>query len=316
MIKSDITDFWKIFEEPIGFRLFPAIKSQNVSLGYDQNGHKSIFIDLPLGIYIAEPKYNLEHLLFRIEKVGHKQIIVSLRDESFSTLFDEFLYAIFSQINEMSSIEKVGKKIVELYHEWSLFFIKENRKQIRLQRILGLAGELYYIDQYLNQLDISVDIIQSWEGPSNRTHDFIFMEYDLEVKSKLLSSNTIHISSLFQLEFDKILRLGVVSFSIWSKGQEDPSFTISMMVDSILVKLRNTGRDNNMFLNKLLQAGINYYDKEQMEEVDALRFAIHGHQEYDASNDDFPRLITSNIPVAIKKIKYDMDLNLIEEFKI
>ena len=316
MIKNDITEFWKIFEEPEGFRLFADIKSQNVSLGFDKNGFRSLFVDLPSAVNILEPKYVLEHLSFNIEKGARKQLVITLKDDSFSLLFDEFLFAIFSQIHNMVSVESVGKKIVELYHEWSLFFTKLNRTNIRVQRILGLAGELYYINKYLDTSDYQGDIVNSWEGPTNRTHDFIFMDYDLEVKAKLETSNTITISSLLQLEFDKTLKLGVISFSIWDGNDDCNPTSIGNMVELILQNLRNNGRDHYLFLNKLLQVGINFYDREQMDEINEIKFLIRGHQEYDASHNQFPRLVSSNIPSAIKKVKYDLDLNLLDDFKI
>ncbi|MGJ1518370.1 MULTISPECIES: PD-(D/E)XK motif protein [Sphingobacterium] len=316
MIKNDITEFWKVFEKPEGFRLFTNVKSQNVSLGFDRNGYRSLFVDMPHGVYISEPKYKLEHLSFSIENGARKQLVISLKDDSFLLLFDEFLFAIFSQIHNMVGIQDVGKKIIELYHEWSLFFTKLNKTNINVQKTLGLAGELYYINRYLDISENLVDIVNSWEGPTNRTHDFIFMDYDLEVKAKLETSNTITISSLFQLEFDKILRLGVVSFSIWDRnGGENPT-SIGNMVEIILQNLRNSGIDHYLFLNKLLQVGVNFYDREQMDEINEIKFLIHGHQEYDASHNQFPRLVPSNIPSAIKKVKYYLDLNLLDDFKI
>lgn len=316
MIKSEITDFWSIFEEPIGFRLFPAILSQNVSLGYDQSGNRSMFVDVPNEVHINEPNYSLEYLSFRVEKGPHKQLVISLKDDSFFFLFDEFIFTIFSQIEKIEDVGEVGKKIVELYHNWSLFFNKENRRQLKLKRILGLAGELYYIGQYLDSKVGVRDIIESWEGPTNRTHDFIFQDHDLEVKAKLESSNVVHISSLFQLEFDKVLRLGVVSFLLWEEGADGAPVTITNMIDDIVQKLKDQGRDPILFLNKLLQMGINFFDKEQMEFIDELQFVIEGVQEYDASHDDFPRIVSSTIPTGVSKVKYDLDLNLLEDFKI
>jgi len=316
MIKEDIINFWNFFDDRTGFRLVPFIVGQNVSLGYDSEGFKSMFIDLPAGIKVSEPSYKLENISLSVEKKYRKYLILTLKDDDFTMIFNEFLFALFSQINREKEVDNVIRKVVELYHVWNLFFSKEKLRSVNMKKLLGVAGELYYLDYFLDNHKNGHSVIESWEGPSNKTHDFIFTEFDLEVKAKMVSSNVIHISSGFQLDFDKYLKLGVVNFTIWDEEQEDPYLTISLMVRNIVEKLKQRGLDHILFLNKLLQMNIHYFDDEQMEELDNIKFVINSHQEYDASHELFPRLVTANIPIAIKRIKYDLDLNLIEEFKI
>ncbi|MBB1643055.1 PD-(D/E)XK motif protein [Sphingobacterium sp. UME9] len=316
MIKEDILNFWESFEEPIGFKLLGFIQSQNVSLGFDKNGFRSLYIDLPDGVKVNEPPYSLENLLFIVEKRNRKYLIISLRDDSFLKVFNEFIYTLLSQIAELTTVNDVVNKIVELYIVWSQFFNKEKRKSLNLKKLLGLAGELYYLDRYLDCRPNPVTVLESWEGPSGRTHDFIFADFDLEIKSKLATSNIVTISSIFQLEYDKSLRLGVVSFSLSEEEDENVPLDIALMIEAIVVKLKDRGADHMVFLNKLLQLNINYYDQPQFESIGELKFNIIGHQEYDASHGDFPRLVAANMPLAIKKVKYDIDLNLIEDFKI
>lgn len=316
MIKDDINNFWSIFNDRNGFRLFPFIVGQNVSLGYDKNGHKSMFIDLPIGIKVNEPSYKLENISLRTEKIDRNYLILSLKEDAFLTIFNEFLFAIFSHINDEKEVHNVIRKVIELYHIWNLFFSKEKLSSVNMKKMLGIAGELYYLKHFLENNQNPVKLIENWEGPSNKTHDFVFAEFDLEVKAKLISSNVVHISSSFQLDFDKYLKLGVVNFTMWNEEQEGSFETIGIMIKDIIEKLKLIGIDHILFLNKLLQLNINYFDNEQMEELNNIKFITHDHQEYEASHKLFPRLVPSNIPNAIKKVKYDIDLNLIEDFKI
>jgi len=316
MIKRDVVDFWDVFDERRGIRLFGHIKSHEVSLGFDNLGYRALFVDLPQIKKNYEPVYKLENISLTVQEGQQRYLILSLKDEAFLQVFNEFLFTILNDVEYEKDLESIITKIVRQYHIWSHFFSREKQKKIKLNKVLGIAGELFYLNQFLDDGIDASELIEAWEGPSNRTHDFIFSDFNLEVKAKLLSSNVVHISSLFQLDYDKYLKLGVVSFTTWQDDDEFPFCTLGLMISSIAEKLRNVGVDQMLFLSKLMQLGINYFDNEHMVEINEFRFIIHGSEEYHASDENFPRLVNSNVHSAIKKVKYDLDLNLIDDFKV
>ena len=155
------------------------------------------------------------------------------------------------------------------------------------------------------------DILNSWKGPYDKGHDFEMNTVDIEVKTKDISQHEVNISSEFQLEsnFDKNLELCVISVERnlhFGFSLKDLIFEIKKLITDFL-------GDSSILLKAISQKGLSL---KNLEQYDIYRFKPVNVISYNCLNDNFPKLIKSNIPKEINSISYNIRLSTLNEFII
>lgn len=245
------------------------------------------------------------------DKTNH--IVITLLDSRFNEQFNAFIYSVYTNIQPVKSNKEASNIFVNTYHTWREFFSPSPNGILSFESILGLFGELNYLK---NKLDISLAldmeyILKSWVGPMGKTHDFEFNDLDVEVKTKEFSSSLITISSEYQLDSEesKLLILFVISVELNTHG----GITIGQLARSIYNHLVERLVDTTIFLKALYKAGIPW---SELDHYNNYLFVVKSAEGFNCKNPKFPRLIKSNIPNGVKKIKYKIDVNSLTEFII
>ena len=239
-------------------------------------------------------------------------LCIVLNDDYFKDLFDDLILSIYNKIFNISDIEEYSELFIKHFFKWSSFFINKKNDGLTKDDVKGLIGELIYLKNLLIDTTLNVDdVLLSWRGPYDDGHDFVFDFTDFEIKTIEKTKNNVRISSEFQLDSEKGKKIELVVISV--EFDIDNGISLKSITNEIKSLVLDKFGDISIFITALSQKGLIVGD---LERYDIYRFTPVLETTYDSSNDTFPKLIKSQLPEQINKLKYNIRLNLIEEFII
>jgi hypothetical protein len=193
------------------------------------------------------------------------------------------------------------------YLSWKQLF-RPNHGNLTESEIMGLIGELLFLrDTMIPQKGIEA-ALESWTGPERTHKDFSFENEWFEIKSISFGKESVHISSIEQLDGTNDGCLVVYSLERMS-----PSFNglkLNKIVDE-LINILEVSHLKDFFLAKL-----NLYGFDFSPHNDNLVYDLRNKTTYKVCEGSFPRLKRESLPDAIIKAQYDINLSDIESFKI
>lgn len=315
-MREIIKEFWNDFKGQIGFKIISVNIEPNISLGITNEGFKAILIDIPEELLNQDYKYSsFENIDLEIND-NYKGLVLILKDEVFFDIYIDFIVNILEKIGHIKDPKTYLLEAVKFYNKWGVFFQKKKKKKINLKKLIGVIGELYFIYHYLEANNYTWNIIDCWEGPNMKSHDFILGDLDIEVKAKLQNSSVINISSLYQLENTCPLFLCIVTIEEIVTEEKMLGMDLMDLIEKINRLLVNKGFSNSDFIFKLLQLGINIYDNESKNRFKKIKFLIKEIVFYNVVENEFPRLLSDNLSKGLKNVKYDIKVDDINRFKI
>ena len=192
---------------------------------------------------------------------------------------------------------------------WQEFMRRSDDGVLSNEAEAGLYGELQFLRQLINAGAPLLNCIDAWEGPKDGLQDFYFGSGAIEVKSTLLEHGfPVTIGSLDQLDDSAVhpLYLAGIRLKLGAGGTTLPEL-ISDMRDSMADDVPALAGFNT----RLLHAG---YFNEFVERY-IRRFTYVGSRIL-AVNAEFPRLTRGSVPIAIRNVRYEIDLDLVPDHDI
>lgn len=183
-------------------------------------------------------------------------------------------------------------------------FMSRKKGALDPEAELGLAGELVCLERLIDAGVDALASVESWRGPLDGLQDFELGIGAIEVKSTLSHDGfPATIMSLEQLDDStrQPLFLFGCRFALAVDG-----LTLCDRVHAIRLRLGSDPAAAASFENSLLLAGF----------VDAhaehyIRRLIVSDSRFLRVDEAFPRLVAANVPAAIRRVRYEMDLDAI-----
>lgn len=240
-------------------------------------------------------------------------LVLKLKDANYIDLFNDLILSLYNRVFRISDNKTSIQEFVNTFYKWAEFFEEPDSSKLSIEQVKGIIGELNYLKDILKSSNLeNIDLqLESWIGPYDTSNDFVFDNKNVEIKAKDFSSQTIKISSEFQLEIEpfKTLELVIVSMQTDYINGVSLSDSISICIDLIRKRYGNI----SIFLRALRQIGLS---PEVSKDYDNFKFRIINSKVYDCTGGDFPKLTTQNIPLGISNLKYSLNESTIEEFLI
>lgn len=188
---------------------------------------------------------------------------------------------------------------------WRKMF-RQERGSLSEEQVVGLLGELYFMDRFLIPEIGAVRAVKAWSGIDGTSKDFSDGGRWYEVKAASLGVNSVKISSLAQLSSDVPGALVVVRYETMSQGYDDPNCTVFRIFKRIMASIEDYAV-RAAFLTKLVSYG---FDVVQETEGNRYRVADMGFYKVDET---FPRIQEKDIRHrAIDKVTYCLLVNGID----
>lgn len=241
---------------------------------------------------------------------GKIATVFSLTDSDLINIFISFALDIESIIKRDN--DATLTEIHNRYIYWQKMF-KVTASSISEDVIKGLMNELNILKNNLIPKYGVKKAVSGWTGSEGTIKDFAYDDCWYEAKAINKGKKVVEISSLGQLES---LTDGQLLISEFEKTAPENinGVTLFDLLNEIKKEL-DQENDIEEFINKIAQLGIDedvFSDKEH--EVNGYRYIIHGVTGY-RINEYFPKLTVKNVPKSIGKVRYELILPEIEEYK-
>ena len=199
--------------------------------------------------------------------------------------------------------EGILRHFLSRIRAWQDFMDRHKEGMLSEEAEQGLFGELMTLGRMIDAGAPAGSIMNAWQGPLGGLQDFVLGTGAIEVKTTLSAGGfPVTISSLDQL--DESLRQPLFVAAV--RLALDPSgMTLPAMADIMREKLQGNGAAHELFEIRLIQGGLLPAASGQY----ARRF-LHVSHAMLAVERDFPRLIRTNVHCAIRKARYEIDLDL------
>ncbi|GGK90145.1 hypothetical protein GCM10007382_07740 [Salinibacterium xinjiangense] len=203
-----------------------------------------------------------------------------------------------------------AKKVSERLSRWKAFFSR-NVEGLTREEQLGLFAELVVL-QELQAAGVPVDrSVALWEGPHSEVHDFSAQDWALEVKaSASLASASATINSERQLDPGEISPLFLI-FLGYDVRPHSQGLTLPQIVGRVRKSLANFANEADHFEDLLIDVG--YLD------IHASLYFSHyesTREEVFAVRQDFPSLRTTDLPPAVSRTKYQLNIDQCQEWRV
>lgn len=303
-----MTELKKRFDDFSSPNFYSRVSTDHILelyIGLDEKGRKSI--ELRSAFNPRKVKGTSAIEVNQYDNQKYKTIRFSLTDEEISGLFYTFCDDLIEQTRDLTDEKGGYNAIVVRFHQWKKMFVSSKKDFLNEAQIMGLIGELLFLRDQLSKRIGLPEALRSWSGQELTHKDFSYGDTWSEVKTIRRSSQVVHISSLEQLDSEHDGELAV--YALEKMSTEYNGITLNKLI----VDIRNRFSDSDdcdLFMSKVALQGYeyhNYYDDFVFELIYCKNFRV---------SEDFPKLVPGDVPEAVLKATYDIDLNKITEFEI
>jgi hypothetical protein len=237
---------------------------------------------------------------------SYSYLLIFLKDTDMFDTFCALLEDIIETTRSCPDNPSGYQVVINRLYSWKKMF-SSKKKKLDESAIMGLMGELIFLDNYMFSKYGKTKSLQAWSGQELTHKDFSLEDTWYEVKSIHSGKDSVRISSLEQLQSNNFGELVIISLERMS-----PAFngvTLSKLANKIMKEL-DTDEDLDKFISKLSKLGFGFDS-----ETDDYVYQVLNIDRY-AVNSSFPKIIRLEIPTAIVQAQYDISITSILPFLI
>lgn len=230
----------------------------------------------------------------------------SLENPALLECFCTFCEDLISSTQVICDDQTAYQMIRSRYFSWKQLF-RPNHGNLSEIEVMGLLGELmFFRDNMIPSLGIEA-ALDSWTGPEKTHKDFSYDNDWYEVKTMSYGKESVHISSIEQLDSNTTGHL-----VIYVLERMSPSFN-GIKLNSLvkeLITMMTSAHHKETFLAKLSLYGFDFSPDNDNYVYDLKTMTIY------KVDDDFPRFTRTIIPNSIIKVQYDILVSDLEDYKV
>lgn len=223
----------------------------------------------------------------------------------FYALCEDLLSVVEKIKNERNALLALKNR----FFAWQNMF-KQDSALLPEEKIVGLLGELYFIQNYMIPEFGADCAVEAWSGPDGASKDFSVENTWFEIKSVSLNNNSVKISSINQLASPIPGKLVIIRYEPMSEQFEEPESNLYPLFRRIMASLDNDVIKGK-FISKLVAYGFDITGESYRK-----KYRISSMTFYTVEK-EFPRLNEADIKYPeIDKVSYSLLINSLERFKV
>lgn len=299
-------DIFNLFSEgfqPGFYKRIGESKTLNLYVGKDDNGryafeYKGHFI--PMRVFGSE--------VISVDQFANEDgnvLCFSLEKEELLERFCTFCQDLLAATEKLTDDSECYISICNRYTSWKRLF-KPNHGNLTDTEIMGLIGELLFLKDEMIPIYGEAKSIESWMGPERTHKDFSIEDVWFEVKTVNSNKDSVHISSVEQL--DSCMPGYLIVYKLEKMGATFNGIKLNALVDELIGTIRNDFY-KDMFFTKLRLYGYDGsrdYDNTVFSVVPSMKYLV---------TEQFPRVVKGMFPSSIVKIQYEIILSDIEKYR-
>lgn len=249
-------------------------------------------------------------LVERRQDQGNKwNLVFTLQDRKFDEvllrLADDVHARSAGALSEAAALDRVGVVI----GEWRRLLTARPTKRLSMEELRGLIGELWLLLNRFTADHGLAGAVEGWLGPMGLPQDFFFAP-DTYHEVKAIGPGTVRlkVSSEHQLDLEA-MQLLVLRISNSDEGAVG-ALNLVQLVDRARSGLASSGDSTEGFEQRLSRLGVDLTDTF----YEDTHFVVSRVSSY-AVAPDFPALRASQIPQGLSRVRYQIELSAIEQFR-
>lgn len=252
--------------------------------------------------------FKFKGLLIQVfDFIDYKELNIYLLDNQLKDIFSLFIENILEEISDCITENEALIETSNIVLKWKKLFDKINFQGLTLENQKGLIGELLLFNSFLDE-NYSIDnLLESWTGPDYEDKDFLFGSKGIEVKFTSSKTPKIRITSERQLDSQNLSHLYLILYV--AEQVKDRGFSLNSIVEQIRNKISNNHNALKFFNDRLILVG--YFDEDS--ENYNSQYGLKMSYKYSIEN-DFPKIISSDLASGIYNASYYIELSAIESF--
>jgi hypothetical protein len=272
--------------------------------------HLFIFVTLKTAKYPEFKNYKFKGLFVEtFEFKDVKELHIYLLDNQLKDIFSLFIENIVEEISKCTTENEALVETSNVVLKWKRLFDKVNFQGLTLENQKGLIGELLLFNSFLDENYPIDSLLESWTGPDYEDKDFLFGSKGIEVKFTSSKTPKIRITSERQLDAQNLSHLYLILYG--AEQVKDRGFSLNSIIEQIRNKIAGNHSALKLFNERLILVG--YFD-EDIENYDS-QYALKMNYKYSVDN-DFPKLVSSDLATGIYNASYYIELSAIESFMV
>jgi hypothetical protein len=290
-------------------QLYDASHPLQLFFGYDVSGERIFFLISP-----EAPKHlpaQSESIDFRLlqRHDGLYTLILRLLKPDQDSVFNHLCWDLAESTRSCNDSTTGTAMFLERYRRWQRLLERGRAGLLSEIEVKGLIGELLFLESFLFVKYGTSAALKGWLGPTGADQDFRFDDYWYEVKTSEPGAPTVRISSLEQLDTDKLGQLCIV-FLEKAGGELQGAVSLNAMVTKIRDIVSADAEAADTFERRL--DAIGYIDRrEYSEDLFVLRrirrFLV---------DQTFPRIRHAMVAPSITRVTYDLSIDALAYFEI
>jgi hypothetical protein len=230
------------------------------------------------------------------------ELLLELLDSEQKSIFRALVADILLATSDMALGENAAgaARLITRVERWQDLLKRRRNQVLSRQAIIGLFGELHFFRERVLPRMQPTEATASWRGPHGDEQDFVIGGWIIEIKTQLATADQfLKISSEAQLDTSSG-PIAICHQTLSPAPSEDPdALTLNEIIADIRNKLLNFGASAlDIFEAGLISAGYETRPEYDLESWKPVRATIYEVE------DDFPRLIPSNMSVGIRNVTY------------
>lgn len=306
MKRYNSQNIYEIFSEGFEqgyFRRVGVASEQDTYIGKDNKGRYAFKFK---GHYVPTRLLGSEVISVEQYEEDHSySLMFLLEKEELLERFCTFCQDLLSSIDGITDQSEGYRAICNRYASWKRLF-KPNHGDMTEPEIMGLIGEMLFLKNEMIPVYGIDKAIDSWMGPEKTNKDFSIDSVWYEVKAVSTGKDSVHISSIEQLDSDVNGYLAVYKLEKMSPGYE--GVKLSSLANEIMTLISNDFY-KDMFARKLMSYGFDWSS-----DYDNFVYSQSSFAKYIVTK-DFPRISRNSIALPIIKVQYELILSTIDKYK-
>jgi hypothetical protein len=287
-------------------------------LGIEQTTFRRLFLlridkkeATPFSLLPEFRGFEISRMTFPDEKPDKIFIGLSLNDNAYSDIFSALCEDLFQISIKQPDHKRMILSLKERLIQWKKFLEISGDQGMSSEFQRGLYGELRFLRDILFEImDIS-DAINCWKGPSRKNQDFQIFGKGVEVKTSIAKQHQkIQIANELQLDDNNLECLYLYFLSLQETLNHGE--TLPKIIDDLRKIIEIGGGPVSEFEIQLFKSG--YLDRHRD------RYIKTGYHDRNIEifriEEDFPRIIESDLKPGIGDVHYSIDLAVCKRFRI
>ena len=280
--------------------------------GQDQNGKPFFKFRGNFSHSDQDLSTNLLSVEILRDRQKKSQLKITLEDYDFITIFIKLIYLITDELEKFDTEASDQDKLYEIltvFKDWKEMFRNARNKKLSENRIIGLLGELWFLEKLIIKSGETGFELECWQGPEGNDEDFSFEGNLFEIKSsKSTNNNVVKINSLRQINSEGIPTFLVHQSMSAALHADDDADSLYKAVERVKNFISHDFSQLMKFEHKLLRSSY-IHDEKYTEPA----FRLDKSTFYEVKN-DFPRIYSEEIDPCISNVRYSIDLDKCRTF--